>query len=127
MLAAGMPPDVISSDIHQLSVHGPMHDLLTTMSKFLLLRMSLTDVVARVTSRPAGALGRSEIGRLEVGSPADIAVLRVEEGDFTFHDTALESRRGSRRLSHVATYRDGIRLSPIQEQPPALWATPQET
>jgi dihydroorotase len=127
MLAAGMPPDVISSDIHQFSVLGPMQDLLTTMSKFLLLGMSLTDVVARVTCHPARALGRAEIGRLAVGSPADIAVFRVEEGDFTFYDTDMESRRGSKRLCHVATYRDGVRARHMQEQPPAPWARSQVT
>jgi dihydroorotase len=125
MLAAGMPPDVISSDIHQLSVHGPMYDLLTTMSKFLQLGMSLADVVARVTSHPARALGRSDIGRLAVGSPADIAVFRVEEGDFTFSDTEMESRRGSQLLTHVATYRDGVRIPHTREQPPAPWAAAQ--
>ncbi len=35
MLANGHVPDVISSDIHQLSVHGPLFDLPTCMSKFL--------------------------------------------------------------------------------------------
>jgi dihydroorotase len=127
MLAAGMPPDVISSDIHQFSVHGPMQDLLTTMSKFLQLGMSLTDVVARVTSHPARALGRPELGGLEVESPADIAVFRLEEGDFTFHDTDMESRRGSQRLSHVATYRDGVRTRHVREQPAAPWAISQAT
>jgi dihydroorotase len=35
MLAAGLAPDVISTDMHQLSVHRPMFDLPTCMSKFL--------------------------------------------------------------------------------------------
>ena len=35
MLAAGFLPDVISSDVHALSIDGPAFDLLVTMSKFL--------------------------------------------------------------------------------------------
>src|SRR4051794_326964 len=50
MLQAGIVPDVISSDIHQLSVQGPMYDLPTTMSKFLNLGLSVQDVVERATS-----------------------------------------------------------------------------
>lgn len=37
LLAAGFRPDVISSDVHVLNVDGPAFDLLTTLSKFLVL------------------------------------------------------------------------------------------
>ena len=32
MLAAGFKPDCVSSDVHTLSIHGPAHDQLVTMS-----------------------------------------------------------------------------------------------
>ena len=32
MLAEGCPPDVISTDIHQISVQGPMFDLPTCLA-----------------------------------------------------------------------------------------------
>ena len=35
MLTRDFLPDVISSDIHVVSIDGPAYDLLTTMSKFL--------------------------------------------------------------------------------------------
>ena len=35
MLGLGVMPDVISSDIHQMAIQGPMFDLPTTFSKFL--------------------------------------------------------------------------------------------
>ena len=62
MLDQGILPDVISSDIHQLSVQGPMFDLPTTLSKFLNLGMSLSDVVERATARPAAAIRRPDLG-----------------------------------------------------------------
>ena len=56
MLEAGVMPDVISSDIHQMAIQGPMFDLPTTLSKFLNLGLSLPDVIERATSRPAAAM-----------------------------------------------------------------------
>ena len=38
MLAAGFPPDVISTDVHALSVKGPAFDQLVTMSEIPLPR-----------------------------------------------------------------------------------------
>ena len=45
MLTAGFLPDVISSDVHALSINGPAFDQLVTMSKFLCLGMELVDVI----------------------------------------------------------------------------------
>ncbi len=121
MLAAGIPPDVISSDIHQLSVLGPLYDLPSALSKYLTMGMPLHEVVARATVRPAAAIGRPELGRLEVGAPADIAVFRLEEGDYTFYDVAMRARHGTARLINTAAYRAGELLPPAPEAPPAPW------
>jgi dihydroorotase len=122
MLAEGMPPDVISSDIHQLSVLGPMYDLPTTLSKFLNLGLSLPDVIARATARPAAAMGRPDLGTLQVGAPADIALFRLEEGSYTFHDVFMQPRRGGVQLVNTATYVGGALLPHAPERPPAPWA-----
>ena len=121
MLAEGLPPDVISSDIHQLSVRGPMYDLPTTLSKFLNLGMSLPDVIARATARPAAAMGRPDLGTLRVGAPADIALFRLEEGSYTFHDVFMQPRRGRVHLVNTATYVGGTLLPHAPERPPAPW------
>src|SRR5206468_8397227 len=57
LMSEGRRPDVISSDLHQLSVNGPAYDMPTCMSKFLQLGMSLREVVAAATVRPAEILG----------------------------------------------------------------------
>ena len=62
LLAAGFRPDVISSDVHVLNVDGPAFDLLTTLSKFLVLGVDLNALVAAVTSAPAGAIRRPRSG-----------------------------------------------------------------
>jgi dihydroorotase len=121
MLASGMAPDVISSDIHQLAVLGPMYDLPTTLSKFLNLGMSLEDVIARATARPAAAMRRADLGTLAPGARADIAIFRLEEGAFSFHDVRMRERHGDKLLVNTATFVAGQRLPRLPELPPAPW------
>lgn len=121
-LQEGVLPDVISSDIHQLSVQGPMFDLPTTLSKFLNLGMALPDVIDRATRRPALAIGKPELGTLHPGSPGDVAIFRIEEGDCTFFDVEMNARRGNRRLTCTTTIVGGMALPRMPERPPAIWA-----
>lgn len=123
LLDQGVLPDVISSDIHQLSVQGPMFDLPTTLSKFLNLGLTLPDAVERATSRPAAAMRRPDLGTLRPGSPADVALFRVEEGDYTFHDVHMAARHGTRRLVNTLTLVDGEALPRLPERERAPWAT----
>jgi dihydroorotase len=122
MLAEGMPPDVISSDIHQLSVQGPMFDLPTTMAKFLALGMSLEDVVERATVRAARAVALKELGTLKVGGPADVALFRLREGNFTLYDVRLNARPGKVQLDNTLTIVGGKKLPIVEERPLMYWA-----
>jgi len=117
-----MPPDVISSDIHQMSIQGPMFDLPNTMAKFLALGMSLKDVVERATSRPAKAMSKPELGTLKVGAPADVALFKLREGGFTFYDVAMTPRQGKVQLDNTLTMVGGKRLEPCEERPLHSWA-----
>ncbi len=123
LLRQGILPDVISSDIHQLSVQGPMFDLPTTLSKFLNLRLSLPEVIERATARPAAAMRRPDLGTLRPGSPADLALFRLEEGRYTFYDVDMIARPGTTRLVNVLTMVAGQPLPRVSEQPCAPWAT----
>lgn len=118
MLANGLPPDVISTDIHQMSVQGPMYDLPTTMAKFLMLGMSLDNVIERTTVRPARLIGERGLGTLKVGGPADVAVFRLREGEFTFYDAQMSTRRGRLQLDNTVTIVGGRKLERIPERPP---------
>ena len=99
MLAAGFPPDIISSDVHVLCIDGPAFDNMETMSKFLALGMPLPDIVRAVTATPARALGRPDLGDLSVGSTGDVTVMRIEEGSFTFADVRGQTRTGRQRFA----------------------------
>ena len=122
MLAEGMPPDVISTDVHQLSIQGPMFDMPTTLSKFLNLGMRLPDAIERATARPARAVRRPDLATLKPGAPADVAVFALEEGTYTFHDVFMTARPGRLRLVNKATIRAGKPMTVPPVPPLAPWA-----
>ncbi len=121
----GLFPTTISSDLHINNVTGPVFDLVTTMSKFMHLGMSLNDVIARSTQFPSQTMGLKDVGNLKVGSNGDLTVLRLEEGKFIFRDrlstatsigpntwAAGVSVTANSRLSHVLTVKDGVIYKP---------------
>jgi dihydroorotase len=98
MLAAGFFPDVISSDVHVLSEHGPAFDLLHTMSKLLCLGMPLVEVIRAATARPAEALRRPDLGTLGVGAAGDATILSQAAGAFDYVDVMGKRLLGDQRL-----------------------------
>ncbi len=98
MLANGFEPDTISSDVHQLCIDGPAFDQVTTMSKFLCLGMTLSDVVKCSTVNAAFALQRMEYGSLKVGSLGDATILSMKEGKFDYVDVVGEHLIGDRKI-----------------------------
>jgi dihydroorotase len=98
MLKGGFAPDVVSSDVHLLSVDGPAFDLLVCMSKLLSLGMPLTEVIRSATQRPAESIGRSDLGTLAVGSVGDAAVLRLSAGEVRYVDSLGQALAGDKRL-----------------------------
>jgi dihydroorotase len=112
-LTEGFRPDTISSDLHRFNVDGPVFDLVTTLSKFLLLGLSLPEVIAMATTAPATAMGRAgEVGTLALGAIADVAVLRYDEAPVELVDSAGVTRSAPGRLVPETTIRAGRRVVP---------------
>jgi dihydroorotase len=116
-LAQGLAPATISSDLHHYNVHGPVFDLATTMSKFLLLGVPLPEVLAKTTSVPSRLLGLDDrLGAIREGFLADITIFRLAEGDFEFEDSMKMKVAGRQKLEPVAVirrgriYRSGLRV-----------------
>jgi len=103
----GFLPDSISTDLHILSMNAGMKDMLNVMAKFLALDLSLDDVILRSTWNPAREIHHEELGNLTVGSPADVAVLRLETGRFGFTDMYGARLDGVRKLICELTVRNG--------------------
>jgi dihydroorotase len=103
----GFMPDSISTDLHIGSMNGAMQTMLTTMSKFLNMGMPLDEVILRSTWNPAREIKRTDLGNLAVGAPADIAVLKLQKGDFGFVDVNGARMKGSQKLDGELTTFDG--------------------
>jgi dihydroorotase len=103
----GFYPDVISTDLHCLSMNLGMLDMTTTMSKFLVMGMPLHDVIRASTIAAGEAIGHPEHGHLSVGVAADVAVLNLLRGSFGFRDSFGGTVAGDRRLVCELTLKDG--------------------
>jgi dihydroorotase len=103
----GFLPDSISTDLHTDSMNAGMKDMLNVMSKFINMGMPLDQVIACSTWHPAREIHHEELGHLSVGDDADIAVLRLVQGDFGFVDSARLRMKGTQKLVAEMTIRDG--------------------
>ncbi len=103
----GFLPDSISTDLHIGSMNTGMKDMLNVMSKFLAMGLSVDDVIVRSTWNPAKEIHQEELGNLSVGSPADLAVLAVEQGHFGFTDMYGARLAGDRKLECEMTVKGG--------------------
>jgi dihydroorotase len=111
-LEAGFLPDTISTDLYNINTAGPVYDMPTTLSKFLYLGMSLEDVLLRATANPARVISRVPgLGTLEVGAPADISLLAIEEGQFQLVDSQKISVTAAKRIVSRLTIARGRRLT----------------
>ena len=107
---AGCTPDTISSDIHVFSGNSPgIPYLPNVMSKFMAMGSSLEEVVTMATSAPARIINRApKIGTLQIGAPADAAIMELVEGPVTFVDTRNNKRDGKALLKPVQTVVNGV-------------------
>ena len=103
----GFWPDSISTDMHHGSINAGMKDMLNVLSKMLLLGIPLRELIRMTTSNPAAQIRRPRLGNLDVGAEADVAVLRLEQGQFGFIDSVGARNDGTRRLICELTLRAG--------------------
>ena len=103
----GFLPDTISTDIHMASMSGGMKDLPNVMSKFLALGLSFDDIIRRTTSNAARAIRQDALGHLSIGANADVAVWRIEKGNFGFVDGPGMRLNGTQKIVCELTLRDG--------------------
>ncbi|WP_044479462.1 amidohydrolase/deacetylase family metallohydrolase [Paenibacillus antibioticophila] len=89
----GIAPDTISTDIYRGNrLNGPVYDMASVLSKFLLLGYSLEQVIDAVTVRAAAWLGRPELGRIQVGDEANLTLFRVVREQAVLLDSEGEER-----------------------------------
>jgi dihydroorotase len=104
---SGFHPDSISTDLHTNSMNGGMKNFNNVMTAILALGSPIVDVIRMSTWAPAQEIHRPQLGNLDVGAEADIAVLRVEKGTFGILDSAQARLAGTQRIVTEMTLRKG--------------------
>ena len=112
ILQAGFWPDTISTDGNTTSQTAEsVIDFPNVLSKFLNFGMTLDQVVARATINASRIFPLfHDRGTLNVGAPADVAVLELREGTFEFVDNYGNTRTGRQRLFPSETVLGGERV-----------------
>ena len=122
LIQQGYKPTVISTDIHVLSIGGPMYDLPTCLNKCMAIGMSVDEVVEAATAAPARVMGLdNEVGALKPGLMADMALFELEQGTYKYYDVKMDMREGHERLRHSLTIIGGRPLEELPVDPPPAW------
>ena len=104
----GFQPDTFSTDWNAMSRTTGVVDFPNVMSKFLMFGIPLDQIVARATLAPARVFGAfRDRGTLNIGAPADVAVLELKDGNFEFVDNYKGTRMGKQRLFPFASVMGG--------------------
>src|SRR5262245_28983224 len=112
IMRAGFWPDTISTDWNVTSKTTGVVDLPNCMSKYLGYGMSVSDVVACATVNAARTFDVfRDRGTLNVGAPADVAMLELRDGEFEFLDNYENKIKGKQRLFPFAAVLAGKRVA----------------
>ena len=113
IIQAGFWPDTLSTDGSTTSREAEsVIDFPNVMSKFLNFGMTMDQVVARATVNASRLFPLfRDRGTLNVGAPADVAVLDLREGAFEFVDNYGNTRTGRQRLFPSETVIAGSRVT----------------
>ncbi len=103
-------PDTFSTDWSTMSRTTGVVDMPNVMSKLLMFGMPLNATIAAGTVNAARIFPAfDDRGTLNVGAPADVAILELREGEFEFLDNFKGTRNGKQRLFPIATVVGGKR------------------
>ena len=97
----GFHPDTISTDHHRDSLLSNHSNMPNCMTKMMHLGITLEEVIKKSTLNPSEILGLPELGHLGEGSEADIAVLKIVDGDFGLIDNGLTGNRKLKTTSII--------------------------
>jgi dihydroorotase len=104
----GFWPDTFSTDWNVMSRTTGVVDFPNVMSKFLMFGMPLSQVIACATVNAARLFPAfDDRGTLNVGAPADVAIMELRDGTFEFLDNYKGTRTGRQRLFPISTVLNG--------------------
>jgi dihydroorotase len=104
-IAAGFPPNSISTDIHIRNIDGPVHSLATTMTKSVACGMSLENAISAVTDAPRRVLRMADPWISGDGTVKHATVFRFARTEREFVDANGGRRTVEREFIPVDTVR----------------------
>jgi dihydroorotase len=108
IMKTGFWPDTFSTDWNVNAHETGVIDLPNCMSKLFGYGMTVDEAIARATWNAAGIFPfLNDRGTLNVGAPADVAVLELKKGNFEFLDNFKNKITGHQRLFPSATVLNG--------------------
>ena len=114
LMAQGVLPFTISTDVTRPSVTGPAYGLTVTMSKFMELGLSFEDIVVMTTLHPARAVRIDDCkGSLRPGMDADISILEIHPGKWQFPDSQEEILSVTKLIRPSVTIKAGVPITPL--------------
>lgn len=112
IMKAGFWPDTFSTDWNTNAHETGVIDLPNCMSKLFGYGMTVDEAIARGTRNPSRIFPLfNDRGTLNVGAPADVALLELREGDFQFLDNFKGTITGHQRLFPAGTVLGGKRVA----------------
>jgi dihydroorotase len=111
IMKAGFWPDTFSTDWNTNAHQTGVIDLPNCMSKLFGYGMTVDESIARATVNAARIFPLfNDRGTLNVGAPADVALLELRKGNFEFLDNYKNKITGHQRLFPSATVLGGKRV-----------------
>ena len=111
IMKTGFWPDTFSTDWNTNAHQTGVIDLPNCMSKLFGFGMTLEETIARATINAARVFPSfNDRGTLNVGAPADVALLELRKGNFEFLDNYKNKVTGHQRLFPSATVLGGKRV-----------------
>jgi dihydroorotase len=111
IMKTGFWPDTFSTDWNTNAHQTGVIDLPNCMSKLFGYGMTVDEAIARATVNAARIFPLfNDRGTLNVGAPADVALLELRKGNFEFLDNYKNKITGHQRLLPSATVLGGKRV-----------------
>ena len=106
-LKDGFVPNSISTDRNHGGYNGALKDLSNVMSKFLNLGMDIQTIIRLTTVNPAHEIKHDELGNLNIGGVADVAIFSIQKGNFGYFDNTGYKIKGDKKIQCEMTIRAG--------------------
>jgi len=113
-MAQGILPTTLSTDLVLPSLTNIVYGLTVTISKFMALGLSLSQVVEMATINPARAINTEDRrGSLKPGMDADVSIMELLSGTWKLEDSMRKTIEANTLIAPTMTVKSG-RLIPAQ-------------